>query len=367
VAPAERPPTSNVFLTDTPYEFEVGSSDGDATRADAASREGWPDEDVSRLHRLMMAYVSSKALFSALELDVFNALSKEPVTAEELGAKIGLEGRPARNLLLALHGERLVRLEDGRYHLEPVASRYLVSSSPTYLGALIEHQDRHFTRFTKLTEALRNNRAVREGDNYDPDAFGGPESFIELTRAASHLMAAGVVAAADLTHHNRVVDLGCASGAYTMALAKANPNVRFTAVDNPTVCAITSDVVDQAGLAGRITVRPADIFKDTFPDCDAAFISNAIEGFDREHAQALVSHIYDWLPAGGELFVHSHMWERATSPFPFIIGLILVCNNTAGGEAYGEAVNREWLETAGFEVREVTPVSPISTLVRAVK
>ena len=49
-----------------------------------------------------------KALFSALELGVFNALEEQPATAEELGQRLGLAPRPSRLLLLALLGEGIV-------------------------------------------------------------------------------------------------------------------------------------------------------------------------------------------------------------------------------------------------------------------
>lgn len=61
--------------------------------------------DAVRLHRLMTAYLASKALFSAIELGVFDALEKGPVTAEELGERIGLAGRPAAACCLPYSGK----------------------------------------------------------------------------------------------------------------------------------------------------------------------------------------------------------------------------------------------------------------------
>ncbi|MEN3306317.1 MAG: hypothetical protein V7603_2519 [Micromonosporaceae bacterium] len=81
----------------------------------AVDTEAGP-EQAMRLHRLMTAYLSSKALFCALQLGVFDALANGPAGAEEVGAKLGLPERSARVLLLALAGEDLVSRMDGRYH-----------------------------------------------------------------------------------------------------------------------------------------------------------------------------------------------------------------------------------------------------------
>ena len=80
-------------------------------------------------------------------------------------------------------------------------------------------------------------------------------------------------------------------------------------------------------------MRPANIFKDAFADCDVALLSHVIQGFERDRARELINHIYGWLPSGAELLLHTHLPERAQTPFPFLFGLILQINNTQGGEA----------------------------------
>jgi N,N-dimethyltransferase len=370
VAPAERPPTRSVFLSDEPYEYDdrITQTHGDAEVAGNGGLKGWPAEETIRLHRVMFGYLSSKALFSAVELGLFDELEQGPGTAEEVGKRIGLPGRSARMLLMALLGEQLVQRDDnGLYRNAPVASRHLVADRPEYMGALVAHQAAHYARFTHLTKALRDNAPVRlEGGAVHP-AFGGPKGFAQITRAASLMMAGGLAENTSLKEHRHLVDLGCGSCAYSIALAKANPDLRVTAVDQPSVCELARDNVARAGLSDRITVRPGDIFSDTFPDGDVVLLSNVVEGYDQARAQSLIKHVHGWLPEAGELLIHAHMWEHGETPFPFTIGLILVVNNTQGGEPYGAEVTRRWLEEAGFRVKPTTAVSPISAVARAVK
>ncbi len=368
VAPAERPPTRSVFLSDEPYEYDarLTESADDEQASDATA--GWPAEDTVRLHRVMFGYLSSKALFAAVELGVFDALAEDPTTAEELGRRLGLPDRSARMLLMALHGERLVdRGPDGVFRNARVASRHLVTGTPEFLGALAAHQDAHFGRFAHLTTALRENTPIRLDGDKDHPAFGGPEKFAQITRAASLMMAGGLAEHTPLKGNQHLIDLGCGSCAYSIALAKANPELRVTAVDRPAVCDMARENVARAGLTDRITVQPGDIFSDTFPDGDAVLLSNVVEGFAPHRAQELIKHVYGWLPTGGEIIIHAHMWEHGETPFPYTIGLILMVNNTMGGEPHGAEVTRGWLEQAGFRAQPTIAVSPISAVARAVK
>jgi 4-amino-anhydrotetracycline N4-methyltransferase len=327
-------------------------------------------DDAVRLHQLMTGYLASKALFAAVELGVFDALGQGPATAEKLGEQIGLSGRSARTLLLALMGGNLVGREGGRYHNEPVASAFLVSSSPQYMGALATHQEAHFAKLTHLADSLRDGTPVRTGENYS-GAFGDDQAWArrwaEITRASSLLMAENLAGEARLDGYHHLVDLGCASCAYSIAFARANPDLRITAVDQPAVAQVASEFVAAEGLAGQVTVRPANIFTDTFSGCDVALLSHVIQGFERDRARALIEHIYGWLPDGAELLLHTHLPERAETPFPYLFGLILQINNTQGGEAHDEDLTCRWLREAGFRDLRVTTASPISALIRATK
>jgi hypothetical protein len=327
-------------------------------------------DDAVRLHQLMTGYLASKALFSAVELHVFDAIDKGPCTAEELGEQIGLSGRSARTLLLALLGERLVRKDGGRYHLDPVASTFLVSTSPQYMGALAAHQDAHFAKLARLTESLRDGKPVRAGENYS-GAFGDDQAWArrwaEITRASSLLMADNLADQARLEGHRHLVDLGCASCAYSIAFARVNPALRITAVDQPAVAQVAEEFVEAEGLAGQVTVRPGNIFVDTFGDCDVALLSHVVQGFERDRARELIEHIHGWLPDGAELLLHTHLPERAETPFPYLFGLILQINNTQGGEAHDEDLTCGWLREIGFRDLKVTTASPISALIRATK
>ncbi|HEY6748103.1 MAG TPA: methyltransferase [Mycobacteriales bacterium] len=328
-------------------------------------------DEVIGLHRLMTSYLSAGALFSAVELKLFDALSGREVTAEEAGREAGLAERPARILLLALEGENLVTRHGDRYTNAPVAETFLVTSSPRYLGALATQQSRHLAKISQLTQALRDNRPVNAGGSYtgefQKDSATWARRWAEVMRASSQLMADDLADVAALSGRRHLVDLGCASGSYAMAFARAYPQLQVSAVEQPAIAEVTAEFVEAAGMTDRVTVRPGNIFEDSFSDCDVALLSHVIQGFARKRAQQLLAHVHSWLPDGGELLIHSHLPEQARAPFPYQFGLILLVNNTQGGEAHTQEVTAQWLREIGFRDISVSPVSPISALVRAIK
>ncbi len=332
-------------------------------------------EDLVHLHRLVTSFISSQAIFAGLELGVFDALAERPGTAEEVARRLGLGERAARALLLALLGDHVLARESERYANTPLASTFLVRTSPSFYGAFTSHQSSHFEKFSKLTEALRNNgplaaHPVVPGKDGKPPQ-GPPEAVVRLWARASDasamMQADDLAAKARLKDRRHLADLGCGGGAYSVALALANPHLRITAVEQPALGAIAEERFAAAGLSDRIRVRPADIFADEFPECDAALLSHVLDGYSRERCQALIGHIHSWLPEGGELLLHAHFPSRSTVPFPYQLGLILVVNNPHGGEVHDEALTCRWLEEAGFTLTEVTAASPISSLVRATR
>ena len=111
--------------------------------------------DLMKLHRLCTGYLSSKAIFSALELGVFEELEKQPGTAEDVAHRLGLGERAVRVLLLALLGDGIVTRNNERYANSAVARLFLTRGGAHYFGGFIEHQETHFPNFARWTEALK--------------------------------------------------------------------------------------------------------------------------------------------------------------------------------------------------------------------
>ncbi len=323
----------------------------------------------------MTAYLQSKAVFVAVEIGLFDALEKNSHTIEELAAELGIERRPTRALLFALHGLRLVSRDGVRYQNSEESSRFLVTGKPEYMGGFAKHQDSHFGHFTKLTDALRTNtsltkRVLKEGYSNQGAAAGegrdGTDRLIQAMRVSSRLQADLLADTIPLSGVSRLLDLGCGSGDYSVAVARKYPDIRITAMDYPAVCELAGRNVAQAGVGDIVDVRPNDIFRDPWPECDAILLSHVLDGYGPAQAAKIIRKIYSALPTGGKLLVHGHMPSLATGVFPYLFGLILL-GNTAEGEVRDVEDIVGWVHDAGFRDIQTCTVSLLSGLLTAYK
>src|SRR5438477_11478378 len=92
------------------------------------------DLQPTRIHQLMTGYLTSKAIFSGLELGLFDALEEQDQTVTTLAERLGLALRPMRILLTALGGEHIITHDGAYYRNSKWARSFLVTSSPKFLG-----------------------------------------------------------------------------------------------------------------------------------------------------------------------------------------------------------------------------------------
>ena len=88
--------------------------------------------------QLGLAFWGSKALLSAVELDLFTTLARGPLTGEMLTAKLGLQPRGTTDWLDALVSLGMLKRAGDQYANTPATDLYLDRAKPTYLGGMLE-------------------------------------------------------------------------------------------------------------------------------------------------------------------------------------------------------------------------------------
>src|SRR5271170_5211808 len=96
--------------------------------ADEARRR--PIEDVSEISAITYGFMASKALFAALEFDLFTHIALGADSLDALAKATGIAKNRLRALLTALKSLGLVSEADDRFTNAPATSRYLVADAP---------------------------------------------------------------------------------------------------------------------------------------------------------------------------------------------------------------------------------------------
>src|SRR5262249_3732218 len=89
-----------------------------------------PIEDVRQISALTYGFIASKALFAALDLDLFTRIAQGTTTLEALAKATGTAANRLRTLLTTLKTTGLVSEVDGRFVNAPATATYLVAGAP---------------------------------------------------------------------------------------------------------------------------------------------------------------------------------------------------------------------------------------------
>ena len=313
-----------------------------------------PDEWNER----MRAFQESRVILTALELDAFTAIGKG-ATASQAAERMGTDARATEMLLNALAAIGLVVKQDGVFRNGPVAAKNL--SGDARLGLL--HGAHLWETWSRLTALVRSG-AGRLAELPAPQDW--TEAFIAAMHRNASERAAAVVRAVDAASVRRMLDIGGGSGAYSIAFAQANPELRADILDLPQVGPIARRYIEAAGVGNQIQWRPGDLHTDTFGEgYDLVFLSAICHMLSEEENRDLFRRALAALAPGGRIVVQDFILDAdKTGPkFAALFSLNMLVGTRAGA-SYSEPEYAAWLREAGFaDVRRVRLPGPAHLMI----
>jgi SAM-dependent methyltransferase len=172
----------------------------------------------------------------------------------------------------------------------------------------------------------------------------------------------------NLAPFKRLLDIGGATGTYTIAFLEKNSDMTAVLFDLPDVIPWAEERLGAADLLERVELVAGDFYKDELPKgCDLVLLSAIIHQNSPEENLELYRKIHRAVLPGGTLLIRDHVMEPArTSPPQGTLFAINMLVNTKGGDTYTFAEIKETLEEAGFvEVKQVREGERMDCLVEA--
>ncbi len=306
------------------------------------------------------AFQQSRALLTAIELDVFSATESE-TTAANVAQRIGADPRATEMLLNALVALGALRKRDGLFLNTPEASRQLCGEARLALMHIVHL----WPRWSRLTECVRAGKAVgheeirERGDDWT-------EAFIAAMHRNALERAPLVVEAVGAAGVSRMLDIGGGSGAYSIAFAQANPQLRAEILDLPAVAPIAERHIDRAGVPARVKARPGDLRQNEYGSgYDLVFISAICHMLGPEENLAMLRKSYAALAPGGRVVIQDFILESdKTAPLNAALFSLNMLVGTERGSSYSEDEYGGWLREAGFaEIRRVRLPGPTNLMI----
>jgi len=313
------------------------------------------------LYEITRGFMASRAVLTALELDIFTAVGKG-ASAEQVAQKIQANPRATEMLLNVLASLKLLDKRDGIFSNTAASARFLAEGSRDSARRSLLHTAHLWQRWSTLTDCVRAGTRVdvRVRDEDWVTAF-----IAAMDRNAKE-RAAAVVKAAAPSGIKRMLDLGGGSGAYSIAFARAVPDLRSEILDLGDVIPLAQEYIRQAGLAGRISARVGDMLRDPLGEnYDLILISAICHMFSPEENQKLLQRAYNALAPKGQVVVQDFILEPSkTAPRAAALFSLNMLVGTQAGASYSEPEYAAWLQKAGFsDVRRVRLPGPSGLMI----
>ncbi|PKN18913.1 MAG: hypothetical protein CVU71_08975 [Deltaproteobacteria bacterium HGW-Deltaproteobacteria-6] len=304
-------------------------------------------EDILKLARQFM---ESRILLTAAELNLFTLLDKAPSTAENLAGLLPADLRGLTILLDALSAMGLIIKEPGDvYWTSPDVAACLSDSSPHSVLPMIHHANHLWESWSGLTAKVRGPEPAESPAANDRKA-DEMRAFIGAMHVIGAKLAEKIVTAAKPGDARNLIDVGGASGTYTIAFLAASPNMKATLFDRPPVIPIARERLAQAGMANRVNFVAGDFYVDVLPGGhDLAMLSAIIHQNSPAQNVELFRKVLHALVPGGRLIVRDHVMEpdriKPEAGAVFAVNMLV---NTPGGSTYTFDEIKAWLTEAGF-------------------
>jgi acetylserotonin O-methyltransferase len=322
---------------------------------------------------LLDGFRSSKVMFVAVSLKVFDFLEREPQAVDKLANELRVQTEPLERLLDACVGLGLLRKREGIYQNEPVASTYLRRGTPNTLAGYILYSDQVlFPLWGHLENAIREGGPQwtqafhQEGSIFDHffRTEQDTQNFLQGMHGLGLLSSPQVVSAFDLSRFKTFVDLGGATGHLAIAACERYPEIKAILFDLPRVIDTVQQQFSFGPLASRIEFMKGDFFSpEELPEADLFGLGKIIHDWPEEKARGLLQSIHQRLPSGGGvLLAEKLLHEDKAGPVSAQLQSLnmLVCTE---GRERTLSEFRSLLESAGFtDVRGRITGSPIDAV-----
>jgi ubiquinone/menaquinone biosynthesis C-methylase UbiE len=293
-------------------------------------------------------FMESRIILTGAEFDIFTLIDRKINTTEKIAAKIKVDKRALARLLDALAVFGILEKNEFTYTLAKEFES-LSSDHPESVLPMVLHMNDMWDSWTYLTEAVaegKNPGKVSWADNTEKNT----ESFIGAMHVAGRKLSCKIAEKLDLSGYKKLLDIGGASGTYTIAFLEKNPLMKSIIFDLPEVIPMSKKGIQKAGLDERVEFETGDYNFDKLPQgCDLALLSAIIHQNSPKENFELYSKIYRVLEPEGMLVIRDHIMDSTRTIPPggavFAINMLVA---TSGGDTYTFDEVKESLEKAGF-------------------
>jgi hypothetical protein len=271
----------------------------------------------SALESAMFGVMSTPILNLADKYGIFSHLiDKGPSQPAHAASALQIDEETLERMLLALTAFGILeRTARGRYALRTEMRPYLDPAEEHYIGGFVDHLINETSeQITRLSAYLDRGKA--EVDKNLPAPF---ETFYRNPHALAEFMTAmwslsyapskELAVLADLDHVSTLVDVGGASGPFSVAALQHYPDLQSTIFDLPQVGEFVDQTRATYDLADRLDFVPGDFFADDLPSGEAIAFGYVLSDWTDASCAQLLSKAYRACLASGRVLIMERLFD----------------------------------------------------------
>jgi SAM-dependent methyltransferase len=308
-------------------------------------------------------YQRTAAMKAAVALDLFTAIEHEGGELDRISKRLQASERGVRVLCDYLTVQGFLQKETGRYRLTPSTTAFLTTSSPAWMGSIVDFLAAPEMMSLWLTDPavfVRNGGSVGLA-NMSPDN----PVWVKFARAMVPFMAPTARAIGQQVSTwprvpKRVLDIAAGHGLFGIEIAKAVPGAEVVATDWQAVLEVAKENALAAGVSARYNTIAGSAFEVEWgTDFDLVLIMNFLHHFDQPTCVQLLSRVSTSLSPGGKALAVDFVPDddRVSPPIPAAFAFVMLAS-TQRGDAYTAREFEEMGRAAGFANISVTPLPP---------
>jgi hypothetical protein len=294
---------------------------------------------------LVKGFALSKALMSALEMDLFPSLER-PASRADLRKELKLSNTNLTDAFFDLLVAGGVLQEDNSISLTPLGRSVMTE----YRSVKSWAQEMIWTyqALDYLTPALRSGgKPMARFWPYKSDQHcGDSDAYSTVMDESSIQLSQAIAEAHDFSQYDHVVDFGGGYGRLAITLAWRYPQLKVTTVDLPAVC---SKMLIPEELQDCISIIPYDFFGGHSLSCgqaDAALLVRVLHDWSDAQVAEILDNVTHNLHQSGHILVVEPMRQdpKPADVSDAVAGLMLAC---MGGKRRSVGQISEALTDAG--------------------
>jgi hypothetical protein len=327
------------------------------------------------LMQMSMGFIVSQAISVAAKLYIADHLKDGAKNVEQL-AWLTETNQPALYRLLRALGSIGVFAEDedSYFSLTPL-SEFLRSDHPESLRG-IAHMicDReHWNAHGNLLHSVKTGGIAFEnafGQPFFPYLQDKPETariFDDAMTSFSKTVGNAVAAVYDFSEAKTIADIGGGHGRLLSTVLKTNENAKGILFDQPQVVAGADEVLENAGVTGRVEIVGGDFFAEIPVEADIYLMKHIVHDWNDEESVSILQNIAKSAKLGAKvLLVESVVEAEKGIPSMSKVMDLNMLAMTSGRERTAKEY-AELFEKAGFKLTNVIPTPSPLQIVEAIK